>query len=571
MKPRRTLGALLGGLALVLLLAACGGAPAVSTTAAPIAQPPPAQPQPAEPAAPAPAPQPEPAEPAAPAPPQQPQPPDAPSQPAGPSAPAPAPAPQSTCVPDVAIHSTDTGGTIHGAIRESVLYWAGTRSSVECLSDVQRQLRFVGDAGDAGVARQLNTEDAAVGYRVIRVQEPGGARYFILKYVNGEPVCIIDSIGACVRKLTALADDYQLETLPGNVPGLGGSETPPAAPDTPPSWPASAAKLSVRTFPYAVVELKVPAPLGTPAPTVTFGGVKKYRDWDAGLSFDADTFMISGRLDSHLPLNSHIVLTASNSLGTAELEIPITSTCGANRQDVINYFSGTTWERVSNSDPRYNDPWLYRVVFNSQDIQIHFRYIGNTRAEHLDIMNIGQSSVTVPYALYDENHCMKMWRYPSPSVRKVVSISWSREGEIHDGIRAGRSAGCADVFIRYEEFHEYSTGYESIENLACQSAVAAKPAAPVWPEAAQSFSFVADDASSFPVNLAAPTGVPSPTLSVTGGDVPGVLDLLTLRLDPRKRDSRWGHVIGYSSGSFTITAANSSGTADTTVSWSMTQ
>ena len=571
MKPRRTLGAVLGGLALVLLLAACGGAPAVPKTAAPVAQPQaPAQPQPADPADPAdPAPpQPEPAEPADPAPPQQPQPPGTPSQPAGPAAPAPAPAPQSTCVPDVAIHSTDTGGTIHGAIRDSVLYWAGTRSSVGCLSAVQRQLTVVGDTGEA---RQLNTEDAAVGYRVIRVQEPGGARYHILKYVNGEPVCIIDSTGACVRKLTALADDYELETLPGNVPGLGGSETPPAAPDTAPSWPASAANLSVRTFPYAVVELKVPAPLGNPAPTIIFGGIGGRTK---GLSFDAETLAISGRLVQGSPLDSHIVLTASNSLGTADLEIPITVTCGLSTESIINYFSGSTWEQTDDApslQPQRGS-WLYRVVFNSEDLQIHFRQI---RPDVYTNPDIARRSVTIPYGTYRGSVCGS---FSTGSTDDRAIINWW--GEIYDHVRSGKSAadlGChrgPNVIVEIVHRIHRSVVRGNIQNVACLSSAAAEPAAPAWPEAEQSFSWVAGDASSFPLRLAAPTGVPSPTLSVTGGHLPGELDIRTLRLDPRHYGPAaikppWR--LAGSSGSFTITAANSSGTADKTVSWSVTQ
>ena len=106
---RRTLGAVLGGLALALLLVACEQQPATPQTAA------------------------------------------APSQPAQEPAPV-----QSVCVLDVAIHQTETGGTIQGAIKDSVLYWAGTRSNVECLPGSQRQLSV---AGNPNEARQSNTED----------------------------------------------------------------------------------------------------------------------------------------------------------------------------------------------------------------------------------------------------------------------------------------------------------------------------------------------------------------------------------------------------------------------------
>ena len=166
---RRTLGAVLGGLALALLLGACEEAAAPKTAATP-------------------------------------------------SQPAPEPLAQSTCVPDVKIHGTDTGGAIQGAIKESVLYWAGTESDVECVGEPRRQEQRVG-----------NTEGDIATYRVIRVQEDAGDRYHILKYVNGEPVCIIDVTGACERKLSALGD-YDVETLPETVPDLGGSETQPTPP-----------------------------------------------------------------------------------------------------------------------------------------------------------------------------------------------------------------------------------------------------------------------------------------------------------------------------------------------------
>ena len=51
----------------------------------------------------------------------------------------------------------------------------------------------------------------------------------MLKYLDGEPVCIIDVAGACDRMLSGLGD-YDVETLPAQVPALDGSSTPPPAP-----------------------------------------------------------------------------------------------------------------------------------------------------------------------------------------------------------------------------------------------------------------------------------------------------------------------------------------------------
>ena len=93
-------------------------------------------------------------------------------------------------------------------------------------------------AGRAQNQRRFNRAGNAQGgtatYRVIRVQRPAGARYYMLKYLDGEPVCIIDVAGACDRMLSGLGD-YDVETLLAEVPALDGSPTPPPAPaPTPP-------------------------------------------------------------------------------------------------------------------------------------------------------------------------------------------------------------------------------------------------------------------------------------------------------------------------------------------------
>ena len=145
------------------------------------------------------------------------------STPPAPAAPPPVePTPAPTvkqCVPDVRIHQGSNGGLVQGAIKEDYLYWAGTRSAVECLSNTNKQMSIAG-----------NVQEAPAGYQVIRVDEPDGQRYYILKTVNGNPVCIIDTTGACDRLLTALAG-YDVDDLPEEVStGLGGTTTRPTPP-----------------------------------------------------------------------------------------------------------------------------------------------------------------------------------------------------------------------------------------------------------------------------------------------------------------------------------------------------
>ena len=152
------------------------------------------------------------------------------AQPASPSSTEPLTPAQSKCVPNVAIHRTNVGGAIQGAIKDLVLYWGGTRSNVECLPEAQGSQRQFNRVGD--------TQGGTATYRVIRVQRPAGARYYMLKYLDGEPVCIIDVAGACDRMLSGLGD-YDVETLPAEVPALDGSPAPPPAPAPAPAPPQS--------------------------------------------------------------------------------------------------------------------------------------------------------------------------------------------------------------------------------------------------------------------------------------------------------------------------------------------
>lgn len=164
----------------------------------------------------------------------------------------PAPAPRSSCVPNVAIHGTATGGTIQGAIKDSVLYWAGARSNVECLRESQQRLEQRVGGDDTG---------GSFAYRVIRVHEAAGERYYMLKYVDGAPVCIINEEGNCTRKLSSLGD-LDVDTLPASAPTLGGSETPPTPPDSAPSFRAESAANQTYTTGTAIDHLTLPEATG---------------------------------------------------------------------------------------------------------------------------------------------------------------------------------------------------------------------------------------------------------------------------------------------------------------------
>ena len=185
------------------------------------------------------------------------------AQPASPSSTEPLTPAQSKCVPNVAIHRTNVGGSIQGAIKDLVLYWGGTRSNVECLPEAQGSQRQFNRVG--------NTQGGTATYRVIRVQRPAGARYYMLKYLDGEPVCIIDVAGACDRMLSGLGD-YDVETLPAEVPALDGSPTPPPAPAPAPAPPQSTVPPEVVTG-GTVYVIGTQATLGSKAAWNTRGAI----------------------------------------------------------------------------------------------------------------------------------------------------------------------------------------------------------------------------------------------------------------------------------------------------------
>ena len=183
---RRTIAAVLLGCVAITVLMACSGTVAKPSSAAPTAAAPTAPPA---------------------------------QEPTTPTEPATPPAQSNVCVPNLKIHSSAaTGGAIQGAIKDEVLYWRGTQSDVECLPEAQQNQKQLNRVG--------NTHEGTPTYRVIRVHRPIGARYYLLMYLNGRPVCIIDVTGSCDRMLSALGD-YNVENLPAEAPALDGSTTPP--------------------------------------------------------------------------------------------------------------------------------------------------------------------------------------------------------------------------------------------------------------------------------------------------------------------------------------------------------
>ena len=178
---RGTLGAVLGGLALVLLLAACGGAAVPKTTAAPAA------PAPAQPAEPAPA------------------------------------EPQATC-DDLAIRLLERGPDIHGAIVADTLHMGGATAPVTCAEPASQSVARWSIPDDWTAQAQQSQ------YYLIVVRYPGGNRIYVISRRNDGTTCVLDTNDECIAQVSDLPEDFALSDLPDDVaPTIpGGREAPPA-------------------------------------------------------------------------------------------------------------------------------------------------------------------------------------------------------------------------------------------------------------------------------------------------------------------------------------------------------
>ena len=125
-------------------------------------------------------------------------------------------------------------------------------------------------------------------------------------------------------------------------------EPPPAAPAAAgsPLWSDEAKRIRITEYAHQTINVPVPWPSGNPRPEVTtpFAYRTDYRLPIArgftDLEFSESHVTITG-YSSTFAESGTIVLIARNSLGSAELSIPFTVSCGYSMQDAIDMWIGT--------------------------------------------------------------------------------------------------------------------------------------------------------------------------------------------------------------------------------------
>ena len=184
----RTLGCVLGGLALTLLLAACQQATAPETAAAP------------------------------------------PQTPAAPQVPA---EPLATCG-DSAIRLLDRSAGIHGAIVADTLHMGGAEAPVTCAEPANLALLARLSIPDDRTAQVQQSQ-----YYLIVIRYPGGNRLYVISRRSDGTSCVVDTNDRCIAQVTELPDGFDLDDLPDDVeptiPAGRPAPEPPAATDTAPA------------------------------------------------------------------------------------------------------------------------------------------------------------------------------------------------------------------------------------------------------------------------------------------------------------------------------------------------
>ncbi len=154
-------------------------------------------------------------------------------------------------------------------------------------------------------------------------------------------------------------------TTGGQGPGFEVAGSPREAP----AWPAAATRLTIEADQLGAGEWTLPLPTGNPIPKVTITDVgAAYHTPDLVLRRvppDRNNMkIVRGRFSRKYVLNGTMTAEASNSEGTATLEVPYNLTCLTPAEN-LNRLAGT-WE----NDPSTSSPHrkIQRLVINDRDV-----------------------------------------------------------------------------------------------------------------------------------------------------------------------------------------------------------
>ncbi len=159
------------------------------------------------------------------------------------------PARQATC-DDSAIRLLSRAAGVHGAIVDDTLHLGGATAPATCTDPTNESLRAGLPLADGRTAQVQQSE-----YYLIVIRYTSGNRLYVVSRRGDGTSCVVDTNDECVAEVSNLPDDFDLGDLPDDVertipagraaaptpsPSPGGDETPPGASpppggdDTPP-------------------------------------------------------------------------------------------------------------------------------------------------------------------------------------------------------------------------------------------------------------------------------------------------------------------------------------------------
>ena len=152
------------------------------------------------------------------------------------------PARQATC-DDSAIRLLNRAAGVHGAIVDDTLHLGGATAPATCTDPTNESLRAGLPLADGRTAQVQQSE-----YYLIVIRYTSGNRLYVISRRGDGTSCVVDTNDECVAEVTDLPDDFDLGDLPDDVertipagraaaptpsPSPGGDATPPGA--TPPA------------------------------------------------------------------------------------------------------------------------------------------------------------------------------------------------------------------------------------------------------------------------------------------------------------------------------------------------
>ena len=494
-------------------------------------------------------------------------------------APAPAPAPtpaepRATC-DDSAIRLLYRDAGIHGAIVADTLHMGGVEAPVTCADPANLSLEAGLSMPDVYTAQAQQSQ-----YYLIVIRYPGGNRLYVVSRRSDGTTCVVDTNDRCIAQVTDLPADFDLDDLPDDVaPTIPAGRPAPELPAT--TAPAAAGNPQPRDGATGVAVETLLLSWSAAARAASYDvywGTGRNLAADAGLGTPiATTFTATTIRRPALGTTYYWRVDAKNDQGT---------TTG-------NVWSFTTSDQAAPPPVALGGGYTPPVVGPppaEEPLPAAPAAAGNPQPRH------GATGVAVEALLLSWSAAARAASYDvywgtGPNLAADADLgtplgtTFTATTIRRPGATAAerRLAPGTTYYWRIDAKNDQGTTTGNVWSFTTADQAAPPPAgppqlavAPAWPGRAQSFEWVVGvQKNNSPVSVAAPTGTPTPVVTTSPGYRPrssafpsGIgFHLYDGNYYFSSIYGGWGLQRG--EGVITLTATNSAGTAQTTVSYAV--